>query len=366
MCTYLSCAFDGSGSTDSDGTVASYAWNFGDGTSAATALATHVYAAGTYTATLIVTDNLGATSAAASVTVTPKANVAPTADAQASCRFLTCSFDGSGSTDSDGSLASYAWDFGDGSSSTSAVTSHTFSTPGPHTATLVVTDDQAASSAPSSAAVDLVANVAPTAAFTSGCTAQACSFDATGSQDGDGSITSYAWDFGDGTTGTGASPTHSYAQPGTFTVVLTVTDDQGASSVASGSASPTAAPNQAPTAVFASPFCSLLACSVNGSGSTDPDGSIVSYSWDFGDGLTATGPTPSHTYSAGGTYNITLTVTDNQGATATAGRSVSVSPFFAVDAFARAVASGWGTADLGGLWATASASNFSVSGGVGH
>ncbi len=82
-------------------------------------------------------------------------------------------------------------------------------------------------------------------------------------------------------------------------------------------------PNVAPTASFTN-SCTALACTFNGSASADTDGTIASYSWTFGDGTSATGATPSKTYSAGGTYSVTLTVTDNSGATATQTRSVVV------------------------------------------
>ncbi len=71
------------------------------------------------------------------------------------------------------------------------------------------------------------ANQAPTAAFTSSCTFLGCSFDGTGSSDPDGTIVAWNWDFGDGSTGTGATPNHTYATADTFTVELTVTDDDG-------------------------------------------------------------------------------------------------------------------------------------------
>jgi PKD repeat protein len=69
--------------------------------------------------------------------------------------------------------------------------------------------------------------------------------------------------------------------------------------------------------------CTDLACEFDGSGSTDPDGSVVSYAWDLGDGTSATGPSPSHTYAAAGTYPVILTVTDNEGATGADSQAVS-------------------------------------------
>ena len=82
-------------------------------------------------------------------------------------------------------------------------------------------------------------NVAPTAEIAINCEGLTCTFDASGSSDSDGTITSYAWNFGDGTAGSGESTTHSYTQPGTYSVTLTVTDDDGATDSASGSATAT-------------------------------------------------------------------------------------------------------------------------------
>ena len=81
--------------------------------------------------------------------------------------------------------------------------------------------------------------------------------------------------------------------------------------------------NQPPTASFTF-SCTELACSFNGSGSSDPDGSIASYAWDFGDGTTGSGVTASRTYAAGGSYTVTLTVTDDDGATGTKSEAVKV------------------------------------------
>jgi PKD repeat protein len=83
-----------------------------------------------------------------------------------------------------------------------------------------------------------VPNTPPRAAFTAGCDHLTCSFDGSGSADPDGSITSYAWDFGDGATGTGVTAQHAYAGAGTYTVTLTVTDDSGATSTASQQVGP--------------------------------------------------------------------------------------------------------------------------------
>ena len=211
-------------------------------------------------------------------------------------------------------------------------------------------------------------NQAPTAAFTASPTGLSLSVDGSGSSDPDGSVAGYAWDFGDGATGTGAAATHTYAAAGTYTVTLTVTDNLGAAGVASQQVAMTAPPvGQAPVAAFTAAPAGL-SVSVDGSGSSDPDGTITGYAWDFGDGATAAGVTASHTYAAEGSYTVTLTVVDNSGATGSTTKQVAVSApppagALAQDAFARTVANGWGSADVGGAWAsTGTASRFSVDG----
>lgn len=126
--------------------------------------------------------------------------------------------------------------------------------------------------------------------------------------------------------------------------------------------------NAPPTASFTE-SCTALACNFNGSASSDPDGSIAAYSWNFGDGGTANTATPSHSYATAGTYTVTLTVTDNAGATAMAARQVSVgtASVLASDAFSRTVTNGFGSADVGGAWSTTgTTSAYAVSDGAGR
>src|SRR5437773_904055 len=167
-------------------------------------------------------------------------------------------------------------------------------------------------------------NQPPTANFTSSCSELTCSFTNT-SSDPDGSISSYSWAFGDGVTSTVQNPSHSYAAGGTFTVTLRVTDNQGAQSTTASQNVSVSPANQPPVASFTS-SCSALTCSFT-STSSDPDGSIASYSWNFGDGATSTAANPSHTYAAGGRITVPLRGTDNQGAhSTTASQNVPVSP----------------------------------------
>ncbi|MEP5610764.1 MAG: PKD domain-containing protein [Cyclobacteriaceae bacterium] len=142
-------------------------------------------------------------------------------------------------------------------------------------------------------------------------------FDGSESFDLDGSITAYNWDFGDGSTGTGAITTHTYTQAGTFTATLSATDDVGLVSVSPVSVEIEVLPNDPPTAVGSFTPTSgeaPLLVFFDGSASTDADGTIASYEWNFGDGSSGSGATTSHTYTSAGNYTASLTVTDNAGA----------------------------------------------------
>ncbi|MGB6150466.1 MAG: malectin domain-containing carbohydrate-binding protein [Pricia sp.] len=134
------------------------------------------------------------------------------------------------------------------------------------------------------------------------------SFDSSGSDDDTG-IVSYQWDFKDGATSTDENPTHTFA-PGTYEVSLTVSDAQNETDEATISIN-VEAPNTAPTAVASVTPNSdnPLQFNFDGSGSGDSQGSIA-YLWNFGDGSTSDQVSPTHTYVNAGTFDVTLTVTD--------------------------------------------------------
>jgi PKD repeat protein len=136
------------------------------------------------------------------------------------------------------------------------------------------------------------------------------------SYDTDGSITGYSWDFGDGQSGTGASPTHAYQSGGVYPVTLSVTDNYGAVGRATTTVTVS---NHPPAANAGGPYTGAVNANIqfNGTASTDPDGTVAAYHWDFADGggylSTAEGSAPTHTYTHGGYYTATLTVIDNKG-----------------------------------------------------
>ena len=152
----------------------------------------------------------------------------------------------------------------------------------------------------------------PSAEFTWECSALSCQF--TDASSDDGTVTAWLWSFGDGGSSTERNPTHTYAAAGSYSVTLTVTDDEGSSDIASHQVSVTAPPpsNEPPQAEF-EVTCQDLRCAFVDQ-SDDPDGSVVGWAWDFGDGSTSSERNPSHTYAAAGRYTVLLVATDNDGA----------------------------------------------------
>jgi PKD repeat protein len=317
--------FNGSGSTDPDGSIASYAWTFGNGSTGSGVSPSNTYtSAGSFTVTLTVTDDRGATSQPVSTTVTVNVGLQPPV-ANAGGPYtgsvgLPVSIDGSGSTDPDGSIVSYDWNFGDGTTGTGASTTHTYATPGSFTITLNVKDsDNLTASGSTTANISDGSGTQPPVADAggpyAGSTGAAIQFDGTQSVDPDGTITAYEWSFGDGAFGTAARPTHAYAAAGRYTVTLTVTDNSNRQAMASTTADVTDAPNAAPVANPGGPYVAAPGSPIafDGSGSSDTDGTVASYAWNFGDGSTASERTPTHSFASAGTYVVTLTVTDNLG-----------------------------------------------------
>ena len=261
-------------------------------------------------------------------------NSAPSADATADPSTVTVgdtvTLDASGSTDSDGEITSYEWDVDgdDEVEATGATNDYSYDSAGTYEATVTVTDgDGATDTATVTITVEEAANSAPSADATADpstvAVGETVALDASGSTDSDGSIESYEWDFDgdDEVEATGQSVEHNYDGSGTQTVTLTVTDEDGATdtdtvelSVTGSNEAPTASTSVYPTTMMVGEHFSLHA-----SDSEDPDGSIESYEWDFdGDGeVDETGPITDHAYESAGTYDVTLTVTDSDGATDT-------------------------------------------------
>jgi PKD repeat protein len=324
--------FDASSALSPNGVIDSYEWNFGDGntTTVASKVITHFYTAlGTYNVTLNVTDNFGLWNVryklvavkslpAASFVFSPETPVVNEA----------VKFNASASSDPDGPIVSYKWDFGDDNVTTvsSATITHAYDSFGSFTVTLNVTDTDEH--------WDIYTQIftvksLPAASFTfSPATPkvnEVVTFDASASSDPDGSIDKYVWTFGDGGTSTGKTATHTYTSFGSFTVTLNVTDNDKLWDIETKTFTVKSLPAASFTFSPATPKVNEVV-TFDASASSDPDGSIVSYKWDFGDGniTTVSSATITHTYAASQSYTVTLTVTDNDGFTNVQTSSVSV------------------------------------------
>lgn len=311
----------GAASYDVDGQIAAWRWDFGDGAQASGATVEHAYAEpGAYVATLRVLDDAGVGNSAAEDAVTVTINAPPVAAFAAQPRPLAVGevgvFDGAGSTDPDGEILSYSWDFGDGSLGEGPVVDYAWRTPGTYAVSLEVRDDSATPSDTARLTIPVVVSAAPTADAGPDqvVTASEVAFDGAGSTDADGAITAWDWTFGDGASASGMAVRHAYAEPGDYEVRLTVRDDSGAPlnvdediAFVRVNAAPIA---DAGADVIGAPGQELT---FDGAGSLDPDGRIASWLWRFGDGAEARGPRVAHAFAEPGLYRVELTVRDETG-----------------------------------------------------
>ncbi len=243
---------------------------------------------------------------------------------------LSVHFNGSRSYDEDGAISSYGWNFGDTRSATGATADHTYTQSGEYRVILTVTDNQGYSG--TSSVMIRTDNNPPVAEAratpVSGPAPLTVNFDGTQSHDMDGKVRSFSWDFGDGTNERTTSTSHQYRDPGSYTAELTVTDDLGATGKDEVVITVGNEPPVAVIGISAKSGSVPLMVTFDGSRSFDPDGTALSYSWDFGDGTTGASKTTSHTYEEEGTYDISLVVTDMHGASGRAEETViAESPF---------------------------------------
>ena len=326
--------FDASLSTPEGGTITSYYWDFGDGVSAnvTTSITTHTYTAvGDRNVTLTVTDNETLTDTTWDIVTVRDYPVAKfTCSPERPIVNETATFDASLSTPEGGTIVSYAWDFGDGTNETSMIVNHIYTAVGNYNVTLTVTDNETLTDT----AWDIVTvRDYPVATFTYSPAAplvnEMVTFNASLSTADNGTIISYYWDFGDGSPRvTEADPitNHTYTTFGNFTVTLTITDSEDLTDAFSD----TIRILIAPVADFTySPTMPVIneTITFNASASYDPDRDIVNYTWNFADGspiLTTRNPVTTHNYTTFGTYNVNLTVTDDDGLTDTIWKPVTV------------------------------------------
>ena len=339
----VSVAASAANSIDSDGSIVSTTINFGDGSALVSAVsASHIYkAAGTYTITATVTDNLGATASASAIVKVTSGNKPPVAALSLSSTSgygpLTVTASTAGSSDPDGTIAASSISFGDGSPSISASSaSHTYSAAGTYTVTAVVTDNLGATSSTTGTVTVKAPEVIVTSPVSSAGAATA-------------TLTSPVHVVASGFSGYTVTAMQIYLDfkliytvkspnldtlvamaTGTHNLIVKGWDDSGRNFMTALSV--TVDGNQPPTAVLNTSAASILvgaSITASTSGSTDADGTIASTSINFGDGSAAVAAaSAAHQYNAAGTYTVTATVTDNNGASSTTSKSVTVNPQF--------------------------------------
>jgi PKD repeat protein len=381
VCTGLDCAFDGSASADPDGTIVSWAWDFGDGATSSSPLPAHSYAAaGTYVVSLTVTDDRGATNTKTTNLAVIDPNATPTVTFRAATGIAVNSTSATVQVPSSVEAGDVMVLIATSASTTAALT-------GPAGWTLLdaasdgIATAQTAAWTRTATASDAGTNVRVNSAATAKMTLQLSAYD------GANAVSAHQVAFDTVSRTERTTPTVAVTTPGSavvsfwadksndnsgwtlpaavslrhqavgsgngrMTAALTDTTPVGAgpagglTAVGTSAnrrgivwsivvAPDTTAPNLLPTAAFTS-NCTALACTFDASGSTDPDGTITSYAWSFGNGTTATGVTANRTYAAAGTYNVSLTVTDDRGATNTTTRAITVTPPVAANVAFRA------------------------------
>ncbi|MCD6522371.1 MAG: PKD domain-containing protein, partial [Candidatus Diapherotrites archaeon] len=352
------CDFDGTNSTD-DSAIVTYYWDFGDGTNATGNITTHVYTTpGTYTVTLTVTDDDGI-SDSDSINVTVVTNNPPVADAgpdQMVSVNTVVTLDGTNSTDDYG-IISYEWDFGDGNTGTGVTTTHNYTAVGLYIVTLTVTDDGGLTDSDSAtvAVYDLTTILPDLATNTDSIhtpdvinkgdtvTITADIYNLGGANATNVTIRFYVdGNMIDETTIDVDATTITQAQAvwnvgvndvGTHTITVSVDPDNNITELDETNNEATKQVqvndvNLAPVAVITASATDVYTgqtITFDATNSYDPDGTIVSYYWDFGDGTNATGNITTHVYTTPGTYTVTLTVTDNNSTTALDNVTITVS-----------------------------------------
>ncbi|WP_165798967.1 PKD domain-containing protein [Shimia abyssi] len=312
-------SLDGSASYDVDGTVVDHDWDMGDGTEIDGARVTHIYTEpGVYRVALAVTDDSGVSNETTRDYLTIKVNAPPVPLIEGPTEPIAVGeavlMDGRKSSDADGVILSHLWDFGDGAIGEGEAAEYAWARPGVYEVTLTVIDNSGTASATQSARFEVIVNTRPIADAGADqfVTASDVQFDGGASRDIDGKISQYLWEFGDGRTGMGPRPVHSYLRPGMYEVALTVTDDSGApqsshrdTMTVTVNASPIADAGPALTVAPGEEFV------LDAGASVDPDGRIAGFEWRFNDGATKPGERVSHVLEQPGLHRILLKVTDD-------------------------------------------------------
>lgn len=251
--------------------------------------------------------------------------------------FAVVTFDATATTNGSGpcgNACSYTWNFGDGTSGSGMVTTHEFRTVSTFQVTLTVTDSRGAQ-ATLTRSVVVSASTPPTPVFTMNPSPAGINQDVFFSAEQSTAplprrIVGYGWSFGDGRTATGVTVSRSFSTPGTYSIVLTVTDDVGAFARTARDlvvGATTGGPTAGAITVSPTPVTTATTAFFNASGFTAGTTPITSYRFNYGDGTpddVGTSATQSHRFAAPGVYTVRVTATDSLGRTATGTVSVTV------------------------------------------
>ena len=234
-------------------------------------------------------------------------------------------------------IVNYAWDFDEGTTATGRDVSHVYDTAGRYDVELTVTDDLGLTGSTTfrvridEGPAPAEPPVAVISAPADGIVGQPVTFDGSQSQSAN-RIVSYAWQFGDGGSANAVRVDHVYNAPGVYNVILTVTDNEGltgSSNFQINIAAPEPEP-EAPTAAISAPATTQVGVEVTFDGGASQSGSsaITTFAWDFGDGATddTSGPVVNHTYEAIGSYQVTLTVINEEGLSDETAVNITVTP----------------------------------------
>ncbi len=317
------------------GDVSSYQWNFGDGAFSTLQNPTYTYTdVGIYTVAMTAKNLVASDSEQkndliivseppplAGFSVLPAAGVAP----------LPVTFSDASTLN----ITSWSWDFGDGASSSTQNPTHTYMNVGTYTVTLTATSVGGMDTVTLSNLV-MVGEPVPVASFTAGPIAGDAPLAVTFGDVSTLNITSWLWDFGDGTTSAVQSPTHAYTTAGTYTVSLTVTSTAGIDSMLTTDLIAVTEP--IPVSAF-TPSVTVGDIPLEITFVDDSTLNISSWAWDFGDGTTSTLQEPTHTYNTTGTFTVSLTVTSSVG-TDVSSQMIMANEPIPIAAFTPSVSSG--------------------------
>jgi PKD repeat protein len=337
---YVQIVFNASPSSDADGDSLTFTWDFGDGQSGNGVQATHAYSnVQNYIATLTVSDGNGGVSIAQTeVEIYNRPPIAVAAGPDYASIDSVLSFDAGASADPDGDNLTYAWSFGDSSAPYfgGPQASHVYGDSGSYQIVLHVQDNFGGSAYDTMAVlvtdnlkpiVDIRASEVSVISICANTYTIGLTIDQV--HDPDGTIVSYEWDFGDGSphSNSPSSLSHVFPVPGTYTVKLTVSDNEGA--IGMDSVKIVLNHDYAPFASFSVPKDTVLVNSIvsfDASASQDHEGPIVTYIWNFGDGASETSNQPAtiHIYQTLGVFQATLIVRDYCGNTTTVSRTLHV------------------------------------------